>query len=137
MSGWDIPEECVGEHGDQPLARGVDDAAAGDAAGVASKSHAHGQALLAAGVRALEGVVELESDPGQVARVLEQGEQREKDGHRRQHDGYDGRQHAPQTVREQRDGKRRQAERGQRGGERFCQAEQVLAQPRARHICAG
>ena len=33
--------ERIGEHGDQPLAGRVDDAAAGDAAGVASKPHAH------------------------------------------------------------------------------------------------
>ena len=33
--------ERVGEHGDQTLARGVDDAAADNTAGVASKPHAH------------------------------------------------------------------------------------------------
>ena len=33
---------AVGQHGDQPLARRVDDAAAGHAAGVAAKAHAHG-----------------------------------------------------------------------------------------------
>lgn len=87
--------KAVGEDGDQPLPRRVDDAAACHAAGVAPEAHAHGQALLAARSRALEGVVKLKRHARQVARVLEQREQREENRHRRQHDRDHGCQYAP------------------------------------------
>ena len=39
--------------------------------------------------RFLEDVVQIEGDTGQVAEVFEQGEEREEDGHGRQHDADD------------------------------------------------
>ena len=41
--------------------------------------------LLSAGVGPAEAVVQVEGDPGQVSKILQQGKQRKKDGHGRQH----------------------------------------------------
>ena len=66
--------KAVGEHGDEPLPGGVDDAAAHHPGGVAAEAHAHGQGLLPAGPGPLEGVVQHEGHPGQEAQILQQGE---------------------------------------------------------------
>ena len=77
--------EVVGDDGDEPLAGAVDDARRHHPRRVAPEAHAHRQRLLAVGAGAAEQRVEVERHPGQVAEVFEQGEQREEDGHRRQH----------------------------------------------------
>ena len=128
--------KAVGEDGNQPLPRRVDDAAATYAAGVAPEAHAHGQALLAARSRALEGVVKLKRHARQVACVLEQREQREKDRHRRQHDRDHGCQYAPQSVGQHRDEKRRQSQLRKRTRKRRAECQKMRAQPLARHVCA-
>ena len=81
-------DKAVRHGGEQAFTRGIDDAAAHNARRVAAEAHAHGERLFAAGVRLLEGVVEVEGNAGQIAKVLENGEEREKNGHRRQHDGH-------------------------------------------------
>ena len=90
--------KAVGEHGDEPLPGGVDDAAAHHPGGVAAEAHAHGQRLLAAGPGLLEGVIQDEGHPGKVAQILQQGEQREEDGHGGQHDGHHPGQHPVHPV---------------------------------------
>ena len=78
-------DEIVGQGGDEPLPGAVDDAAARHPGGVAAEAHGHGEGLLAAGAGLLEGVVQHEGHPGQVAEVLQQGEEGEEDGHGGQH----------------------------------------------------
>ena len=78
-------DKIVGEDGQQPLPGGVDDPAAHHPRGVAAKAHGHGEGLLAAGAAPLEGPIQVVGDPGQVARILQQGEQGEEDGHGRKH----------------------------------------------------
>ena len=73
--------KAVGENGDEPLPGGVDDAAANHPGGVAAEAHGHGQRLLAAGPGLLEGVIQDKGHPGQVAQILQQGEQGKEDGH--------------------------------------------------------
>ena len=90
--------KAVGEDGDEPLPGGVDDAAAHHPGGVAAQAHAHGQGLLAAGAGLLEGVVQHEGHPGEVAQILQQGEQGEEDGHGGQHDGHHPGQHPVHPV---------------------------------------
>ena len=85
--------KVVGQHGDEPLPRGVDDTAAHHPGGVAAKAHGHGEGLFAAGSGLLEGVVQHKGHPRQVAEVLQQGEDGEKDGHGGQHHRHHPGQH--------------------------------------------
>ena len=80
--------EIVGDDGDEPFPRTVDDARRHDAGRVAPEPHAHGQRLLAVRPRLAEQRVEVEGDARQVAEVLQQREDREEDRHRRQHDRH-------------------------------------------------
>ena len=86
--------EVVCEDGDEPFPRAVDNAAADYACGVAPKPHAHGECLFAACMAAFEAMIQVKSDAGKIAKVFQQGEQREKDGHWWQHDGNDPGKHA-------------------------------------------
>lgn len=86
--------EVVCEDGDEPFPRAVDNAAADYACGVAPKPHAHGECLFAACMAAFEAMIQVKSDAGKIAKVFQQGEQREKDGHWWQHDGNDPCKHA-------------------------------------------
>ena len=90
--------DAVGEDGHQPLSRAVDDAAAADAHRIAAVAHAHGKGLFAAGAAAAEAAVQIVGHPGQEARVLQQGEQREKDGHGRQHHRHHPGQHPEHAL---------------------------------------
>ena len=90
--------KAVGENGDEPLPGGVDDAAAHHPGGVAAEAHGHGQRLFAAGPGLLEGVIQDEGHPGEVAQILQQGEQGEEDGHGGQHDGHHPGQHPVHPV---------------------------------------
>ena len=90
--------KAVGENGDEPLPGGVDDAAAHHPGGVAAEAHGHGQRLLAAGPGLLEGVIQDEGHPGEVAQILQEGEQGEEDGHGWQHDGHHPGQHPVHPV---------------------------------------
>ena len=76
-------DQGIGQLGREPLPGGVDNAAAGDTAGVAAEAHAHGQALPAVTAAAAH-----KGHPGQVAGVLQQREQGEENGHGRQHHRY-------------------------------------------------
>ena len=93
--------EAVGQHGEQPLALGVDDPAADHARRVAAETHAHRQRLLAARMAGVKRPVEVIRHARQIPRVLEQREQRKKDGHRRQHHGHDPRQRPEHAVHQQ------------------------------------
>ena len=64
--------QTVGQDRQHALARGVDDAAAGNACGVAAETHAHGQCLLAAGTAALKRFIEVIGDTRQIAQILQQ-----------------------------------------------------------------
>ena len=86
--------EVVGKYREQPFSGRVDDAAADDARRVAAEAHAHGKRLFSAGAAALEGFIQIICHSRQVARVLQQGKQREENGHRRQHYGHHPRQNA-------------------------------------------
>lgn len=57
----------VGQDCDHPLPGGVDDAASHYSGGIAAQAHGHGEALLAAGLAALEGTVHVKGHPGQIA----------------------------------------------------------------------
>ena len=109
LAGGDLPlrrgggepragHKAVGENGDEPLPGGVDDAAAHHPGGVAAEAHAHGQRLFAAGPGLLEGVIQDKGHPGEVAQILQQGEQGEEDGHGGQHDGHHPGQHPVNPV---------------------------------------
>ena len=89
--------EVVGQNGDEPLPGGVDDPAAHHPGGIAAKAHAHGQGLLAAGLGPLKGVIQDKGHPGEVAEVLQQGEQGKEDGHGGQHDAHHPGQHPVDT----------------------------------------
>ena len=65
--------KIVCQYCDQPFPRGIDDAAAGDAHGVAAEPHAHGQSLFAAGGAFFEMPVQVEGHPGQVPQIFQQG----------------------------------------------------------------
>ena len=82
-------------------------------------------------------MIQLKRDARQIAGVLEQGEEREKDRHRRQHDRNDGREHAPHAVGEQGDRAGRQAERGERTPERRFEPEQESGKHGADGVRAG
>ena len=82
-------------------------------------------------------MIQLKRDARQIAGVLEQGEEREKDRHRRQHDRNDGREHAPHAVGEQGDRAGRQAERGERTPERRFEPEQKSGKHGADGVRAG
>ena len=69
-------------------------------------------------------MIQLKRDARQITCVLEQGEERKKDRHRRQHDRNDGREHAPYAVGEQRDSAGRQTEQDKRTPERRFEPEQ-------------
>ena len=62
--------KIVGDHGNDPFPWGIDDAASYNTGRVASKSHAHGKSLLAAGMAAFKWFIQIIGDPGQVAGVL-------------------------------------------------------------------
>ena len=89
--------EVIGNHGNQPLPWGVDDAAAHDAGCIASKAHAHGKGLFAAGMAAFKWFIQVVGNPGKVSGILQQGEQGEEDGHGRQHHRYNPCQYAVDT----------------------------------------
>ena len=57
-------------------------------------NHPHGECLFAACMAAFEAMIQVKSDAGKIAKVFQQGEQWEKDGHWRQHDGNDPGKHA-------------------------------------------
>ncbi len=78
--------EIVGDDRHQPLAGTVDDPGGDHSGRVAAKAHAHRERLLAMGPGPAEERIEVEGDPGQIAEVFQQGEHREEDRHRRQHD---------------------------------------------------
>ena len=75
----------------------IDDAAAHDAGCIASKAHAHGKGLFAAGMAAFKGFIQVVGNPGKVSGVLQQGEQGKEDGHGRQHHRYNPCQYAVDT----------------------------------------
>ena len=81
--------KAVGEDRQQAFPRGMNNAAAHHAGGVAAKAHADGERLLAACPAALEGVIKVVGDTRQVADVLQQSEQGEENRHGRQHDRDD------------------------------------------------
>ena len=87
-------DEIIRQNGYEPFPGGIDNPASGDARGIAAEPHAHGQRLLAAAAAFLEHLVHVERHAGQITGILQQREQGEKDGHGRQHDGYDPRHHA-------------------------------------------
>ena len=58
------------------------------------KPIAHGERLFAAGPAFLKMLIQVERHPRQIAQILQQGKQRKKDGHGRQHYRYHPRQHA-------------------------------------------
>ena len=80
--------EIVGDHRNQPFARGINNPAADNAGGVAAEAHAHSQRLLAAGTAFFERLVEVVGDAGEVARILQQREEGEENCHWRQHNRY-------------------------------------------------
>ena len=94
-------DKVVGENGDQPFPRGVDNAAAGHAGGVAAEAHAHGQSLFAAGTGTLKRFIQMKRHTGQIAKILQQGEQGKENRHRRQHDCNDTGQHVVDAVDQQ------------------------------------
>ena len=61
--------EAVGEDGHQPLSGAGNDAAAGDAAGVAAEAHGHGEALPPAGARRPEAPIHAEGHSGQITKI--------------------------------------------------------------------
>ena len=81
--------EVVGHDGDHALTRAVDDARGDDAGRVAAVAHHHAQRLLAVRAGFAEQIVQVEGDTGQIAEVFQQREEREEDGHGRQHDRND------------------------------------------------
>lgn len=64
-------DEVVGQDGQQPLSRGVDDTAAHDTGGVAAESHTDGQGLLSTGTALLEGFIQIVRHPRQIAHILQ------------------------------------------------------------------
>ena len=93
-------DEIVGEDGDEPFPWRINDAASGHAGGVAAESHAHGEALLAAGTGTLKGTVQVKRHTWQIPEVLQQCEQGKEDRHGRQHHGNDPGQHGVYAVQE-------------------------------------
>ena len=57
-------------------------------------SHAHGKRLLSAGLCPLKGVIQYKGDAGEIAEVLQQGEEGKENRHGGQHDADDPRQNA-------------------------------------------
>lgn len=81
--------KAVRHHCGQPLPPGGDDPASRHAHRVASKSHTHGKSLFAAGSGTFEAAVQIKGQPREIAQILQQGKEREKDGHGRKHDCCD------------------------------------------------
>lgn len=73
--------KAVRHHCGQPLPPGGDDPASRHAHRVASKSHTHGKSLFAAGSGTFEAAVQIKGQPREIAQILQQGKEREKDGH--------------------------------------------------------
>ena len=127
--------EVVRDNGDQSLARTVDDTRGDDARSVAAEAHAHRQRLLAMRPGSAEEFVEIESHAGQIAEVLQQREEREEDGHRRQHDGDDPRGGEVDAVDQQpRDPRRRTEAHEEAAQGRMDEPHEQVAQPRRRVV---
>ena len=66
-------DKAVGQDGQQPFPRRINDAAAHHPGGIAAKPHADGKGLLAAGTAAFQRPVQVVGHPGQVTHILQQG----------------------------------------------------------------
>ena len=108
--------EGIGEDGDFPFARGIDDAAARDAGGVAAETHEHRKRLFSARSAAGEAPVEGKCRTREVAEVFKNGEQREENRHRRKHHGDHAEDRGDHAVAEKKR-ERLRKNRGQRGAE--------------------
>lgn len=119
-------DKAVGQDGQQSFPGGVDDPAAGHSGGVAAEPHGHAQRLLAAGMAALKGPIQIIGKAGQVSDVFEQREQREEDGHRRQHYGDDPGDDPVHSGNEQVVKPGRGAEQTKKPAQNFLEAEKEL-----------
>ena len=120
--------KAVGQHGNEALPGRVDNPAAGDAGGVASKAHTHGQALFAAGAGLFKGVIQVEGHPGKIAEVLQQGEQGEEDGHWGEHHRHHPGQHPVHSLGESQHHAGGQSHPGEDLRQGLLQAEQQVGQ---------
>ncbi len=94
-------DEHVGDGGDEAFLGGLDDAASGDAGGVAAEAHAHGECLFSTCSGTAEGFIEVEGDAWEESHVLQNGEEGEENRHGGQHDGDDPREDAVHPLHEQ------------------------------------
>ena len=93
-------DKAVRNDSDEPFARRINYAAAGDGSGIAAETHCRCERLLAARVAAPEGAVKIERNSRQIAEILEESEQREENCHRRQHNGNYPRENAVEAENE-------------------------------------
>ena len=80
-------------------------------------------------------MVEVEGDAGQVAEIFQQGEQREKDGHRRQHHRHHPAEHPPNPLHQHLAQPLRGVQREQQGGHRPFQRGERLGEDRRGDVC--
>ena len=78
-------EACafIDHNRDQPFPGTVDHPCGHNSCRVAPKPHTHGKGLLAMSACLFKKIVQVKSDPGQIAKVFHQGKKRKKDRHGR------------------------------------------------------